>query len=73
MKQLKTQYRREYLRRWELVRYARSKGFNDHLAAVFALKLIDRGLAADEVRACLYLAADEGVFGIMKTKKEVIR
>lgn len=64
------EHRREYLRRWERVRYARSKGFNDHKAALVALKLIEHGLSAAEVRECLYLAAATGAFGIMKTKKQ---
>ena len=68
----KTTWRREYLRRWEKIRYARTKGFNDHLAALVALKLIDRGLEPDEVREALYLAACEGVFGIMRTQKQEV-
>lgn len=68
----KTTWRREYLRRWEKIRYARTKGFDDHLAALVALKLIDRGLDPDEVRECLYLAACEGVFGIMRTKNQEV-
>lgn len=70
MTQTKTEYRRAYLQRWEKIRYARTKGFNDRLAALVALKLIERGLAADEVRDCLYIAACEGAFGIMKTQKQ---
>ena len=70
MTQTKTEYRREYLRRWEKIRYARTKGFDDHLAALVALKLIDKGLAPDEVRNCLYIAACEGAFCIMKTQKQ---
>lgn len=66
----KTIWRREYLRRWEKIRYARTKGFDDHLAALVALKLIDKGLAPDEVRDCLYIAACECAFGIMKTQKQ---
>lgn len=70
MAQIKTEYRRAYLQRWEKIRYARTKGFNDHLATLVALKLIQRGLDPDEVRECLYLAACEGVFGIMRTQKQ---
>lgn len=66
----KTIWRREYLQRWEKIRYARAKGFDDHLATLVALKLIDKGLAPDEIRDCLYIAACEGAFGIMKTQKQ---
>lgn len=62
----KSVWRREYLRRWEKVRYARKKGFDDHKAAFVALKLIEYGLDAAEVRDALYLAACDGVFGVMR-------
>jgi len=62
----KTIWRREYLRRWEKIRYARKKGFDDHKAALVALKLIEYGLDASEVRAALYLAARDGIFGVMR-------
>lgn len=70
-----TEYRREYKRRWMTVKRARGRGFDDHRAALVALKLIDRGLTAGEVRECLYWAASEGVFGAMskQIKQEVIR
>lgn len=70
MSTLNNEYRREYLRRWEAIRYAKSKGFNAELAARVAVRLIARGLAADEVRQALYLAAADDVFGIMNTKKQ---
>lgn len=72
MTQTKTEYRRAYLQRWEKIRYARTKGFNDRLAALVGLKLIERGLTADEVREALYLAAADGVFGVMMTAKQKI-
>jgi hypothetical protein len=64
------EYRREYLRRWEAVRYAKTKGFNATLAARVAIGLMGRGLRPDEIREALYLAARDGVFGIMETKKQ---
>lgn len=65
-----SEYRREYLRRWEAIRYAKSKGFNATLAAHVAMEMLARGMAPDEIRQALYLAARDGVFGIMATKKE---
>ena len=68
------EYRREYKRRWMAARRARSRGFDDHKAAFLALKLIDQGLSAGEVRAALYLAAREGLFGVMnKFEKQEVK
>lgn len=72
MTQQKSEYRRAYLQRWEKIRYARSKGFDDRLATLVALKLLARGLAADEVREALYMLAADGVFGVMMTAKQKI-
>ena len=70
MTQQKSEYRRAYLQRWEKIRYARAKGFDDHLVALVALKLLARGLTADEVREALYMLAADGAFGVMMTAKQ---
>lgn len=68
-----SEYRREYKRRWTAIHRARDRGFDDHRAALVALKLIDRGLAPDEVREALYILARDGEFGILQKQKEVAR
>lgn len=68
-----TEYRREYKRRWTAVKRARDRGFDDHRAALVALKLVEYGLAADEVREALYLAARDGAFGLMNKIKNQIK
>lgn len=70
--QIQSEYRKAYLRRWEKIRYARSKGFDDHLAALVALKMIERGMTPDEVKEGLYLLAADGAFGVMMTAKQKI-
>ena len=61
-------YRREYKRRFALVARAKAKGFDAHKAALVALKLIEYGLTAAEVRQGLYLAACDGAFGNIKRR-----
>lgn len=63
-----TEYRREYKRRFAMVTRARARGFDDHKAALVALKMLDLGFTADEVRQVLYFGAENGFFGVMKCR-----
>lgn len=63
-----TEYRKEYKRRWIACKRAAEKGFDAHKAALVALKLIDLGLTAAEVRQGLYMAACDGAFGHIKRR-----
>ena len=61
-----TEYRKEYKRRWIACKRAAEKGFDTHKAAIVALKLMAKGLSAEEVRQGLYIAARAGAFGAIR-------
>lgn len=63
-----TEYRREYKRRFAMVARARARGFDDHKAALVALKMLDLGFKPEEVRQVLYFGAENGFFGVMKCR-----
>lgn len=69
-KMTREEYRREYKRRFMQLSRARARGFDTHKTAFVALKLIERGFTAEEVREVLYFGAQNGFFGTMCTERQ---
>ena len=63
-----TASRAEYKRRWQILHNAEKKGLNAGLVSAFYEKMTAQGYEQETIRAALYYAARNGVFGLMTTR-----
>lgn len=60
--------RREYKRRWKALERARNNGLDTELIEQFYLAMVKKGYTQETMRAVIYCAGRDGVFGLIKQR-----